>query len=292
MVDKLIKIPGLIVFCLITQTVSAQALRPVESKPLVFGLTEKIQSEQLAETRTINIYLPEDFNPNDTISYPVIYIPDGGAEEDFFHLAGIVRYNTQPWIARFPKSIVVGIENTNRKRDFSFAVANLDFVEKEGFKKTQFPAYGGSAKYIAFIEKELQPYIRSRYKGSAHTTIIGESMAGLLATEILLRHRHLFDDYIIVTPSLWWGDRSLLKQAPDLLKKPKQNARVYIAACNKDEDSGMYEVAVALKSILENDSAHTEVYYDYLPDEIHATALHQAVYNAFRAFYPKTVNSK
>jgi predicted alpha/beta superfamily hydrolase len=264
----------------------------LESKPLTIGLAEKIKSVQLGETRTINIYLPEDYNPKDTVTYPVIYIPDGGLEEDFIHITGIVRYNTQPWIARFKRSIVVGIENTNRRRDFTFAVENLDFVEKIGFKKTQFPAYGGSEKYIAFLEKELQPYLRARYKANAQRTLIGESLAGLLATEILLKHRNLFDHYVIITPSLWWGDGELLRRAPALLQSGgSKPVSVYLAACNKDEDKGMYDAAVSLRDILQN-TPKLDFHYDYLPDELHSTAIHQAVYNAFKAFYPKTIYQK
>lgn len=286
----------LLLLLLVANPLLAQTKLPevLESKPLVIGLTEKIKSVQLGETRTINIYLPEGYNPKDTLTYPVIYIPDGGFEEDFVHITGIVRYNTQPWIERFPKSIVVGIENTNRKRDFTFAVPNLDFVEKIGFKKSQFPAYGGSANYIGFIEKELQPYLKARYKANAHRTLIGESLAGLLATEILLKHRNLFDHYVIITPSLWWGDGSLLKEAPGLLQSAHgKKVAVYLAAANKDEDKGMYDVAVALNTILQKNSSPTfEVHYDYLPDELHSTAIHLAVYNAFRAFYPKTIYQK
>ncbi len=97
-------------------------------------------SDILKEDRNINIYLPEEFNPADATKYPVIYILDGGVEEDFFHIAGIVRYNTQPWVERFPRSIVVGIENTNRRRDFTYAVPDLNFLEKEGFKKGELSA--------------------------------------------------------------------------------------------------------------------------------------------------------
>jgi len=50
-----------------------------------------------------------------------------------------------------PASIVVGIENTNRRRDFTFSVSNTDFIEKEGFQKSSFPQYGGSELYIQAI---------------------------------------------------------------------------------------------------------------------------------------------
>ncbi|MCV9929098.1 alpha/beta hydrolase-fold protein [Flavobacterium sp. LS1R49] len=291
------KICCLFIFLLFANSIFAQTKNKQvkdESQPIVLGITDKIKSTELGETRTINIYLPEGYNKKDTLKYPVIYILDGGLEEDFIHITGIVRFNTQSWIARFPKSIVVGIENTNRRRDFTFSVPNLDFVEKIGFKKESFPKYGGSDKYIAFLEKELQPYIDKKFNTDYHKTVIGESLAGLLATEILLKHRNLFDSYIIIAPSLWWGDQSLLAEAPKLLKaKDNKPVQVYIAACDKDEDKTMYDVAVSLSETLkQNDGNNTKVHYDYIQNEIHSTVIHQAVYNAFKAFYPKTIYQK
>jgi predicted alpha/beta superfamily hydrolase len=269
-----------------------QGFAQTDSKPLAIGVTEQFRSTILGETRTINIYLPENFNANDTIHYPVIYIPDGGIEEDFIHITGLVRYNTQPWIDRFPKSIVVGIENTNRRRDFTFPVANLDFLEKIGFTKDRFPSYGGSASYIAFLEKELQPYIQNKYKASRQRTIISESLGGLLLTEILLKHPNLFDTYIIISPSLWWGDGILLNEANNLLKANlNRPIKVVVAAPEQAEDVRMYTDAEALYKVLKQNKNCT-VFFDYLPDELHSTVIHQAVYNAFKRLYPKTAYSK
>lgn len=264
--------------------------RPDQTKPLVLGWVDEIQSAELQEKRVLNIYLPEGYDKNDTVKYPVIYLLDGGAEEDFVHIAGLVRYNTQPWIARFPKSVIVGIENTNRRKDFTFAVPNLDFVNRMGFKPEQFPAYGGAAKFIAFLEKELQPYISKKYKTTGQKTIIGESLAGLMATEILLKHRDLFNTYIIMSPSLWWGKESLLTEAPALLGSGKQeDVQVYIGVCSKDENKIMYNDAVALSETLKKyGGSRMKVYYDYLATETHATIIHQAVYNAFKLLYPHT----
>jgi predicted alpha/beta superfamily hydrolase len=262
--------------------------------PIVIGQTQAIQSQYLKEKRIVNIYLPESYHLQDTSKYPVIYIIDGGIQEDFFHITGIIRFNTQPWINRFPESIVVGIENTDRRRDCSFAVNNLLFLDKMGFRKEQFPTYGGSANYITFIEKELQPFINKTYKTNGSNTVIGESFAGLLATEILLKHRQLFHTYIIMSPSLWWGNESLLKEAPEFLQSGNAcPVDVYIGACDKEEDSTMYNDAVTLSEILKkygNDKI--KVFYDYIPDEIHSTMMHQAVYNALKLLYPHTVYQK
>lgn len=276
----------LMLFCAI------QGIAQTESTPLTIGITQQFYSNILDETRTINIYLPEDYNANDTITYPVIYIPDGGIEEDFIHITGIVRYNAQPWINRFPKSIVVGIENTNRKRDFTFAVPNLDFLEKVGYKKKDMPYYGGSANYILFLEKEIQPFIEEEYKANHHRTIIGESLAGLLTAEILLKHPNLFDTYMIISPSLWWGDEALLREADSLLKANlKKQVRVCISAPDKKENRQMYNEAKSFYRLLKRNPS-ISIFFDYLPDELHSTVMHQAVYNAFKILYPETEYSK
>ncbi|NIG55543.1 alpha/beta hydrolase [Chitinophaga sp. Cy-1792] len=279
------------VACLLLAT-AIHANAQTDTKPLTIGQSTVLFSKILNENRNINIYLPEGYNAADTTTYPVIYILDGGMEEDFFHIAGIVRFNTQPWVARFPKSIVVGIENVNRRRDFTFEVPNLDFLEKEGFQKSSFPQYGKSAAYMDFLEKELQPFVKQNFHARAYNTVIGESLAGLLSTEILLKRPYLFNDYIIISPSLWWGERKLLADAANLMQKNlKKPVRVYLGVPNKDEDLRMYNVAVSLHEIAAKQK-NISIIFDYMPEELHSTAIHQGVYNGFKKLFPKTAFSK
>ncbi|WP_267739898.1 alpha/beta hydrolase [Myroides injenensis] len=264
----------------------------IKSQPITLGNSDLLYSEILQENRTINIYLPTDYNKNDTITYPVVYILDGGVEEDFIHLVGLVRFNTQPWIDRFPNSIVVGIENTNRKRDFTTKVSDLNFLDEEGFDRKMFSAYGGAEAYAAFLESELIPYIEKNYKGNDTRTVIGESLAGLFSTYSLLYHPELFTNYIIISPSLWWGGEKLLdKTHACLIKKIKQSKNVYIGAPNREEYIKMYDEATALFELVQ-ENKNIKSYFDYLPDELHSTVIHQAVNNAFRKIYTKTAYSK
>ena len=263
-------------------------------QPLAIGQSHKIHSHILEEQRTVNVYLPDGYLENDTARYPVIYVIDGGMQEDFLHISGIVQYNTQPWINRFPKSIVVGIENTERRRDCTFAVDDLSFLDSLGFDKETFPNPGGSAAYIAFLENELQPFIDSVYRTVEHRTVIGESLSGLLASEILLKHRKLFDTYIIMSPSLWWDNGKLLRDAPMLLSSAnKEQVSVYVGACNRGEDEEMYRYATELHGVLKRfGGPETVTYFDYLPQESHSTLIHQSVYNAFRMLYPNTIDKR
>lgn len=258
------------------------------SKPFVLGVIDEIQSKELNETRILNIYLPEGYDANDTIKYSVIYLLDGSADEDFIHVVGLVQFNTFEWINQIPKSIVVGIATIDRRRDFTFpSTVELD--------KKNNPTSGHSDKFISFIEKDLQPYINSKYKTNNDKTIIGQSLGGLLATEILLKQPSLFNRYIIVSPSLWWDNGSLLNQSSNLLTADfNQQTDIYIGVGKEGltptENPRVMEVDANLLAdkIKETKSDKMHVYFDYLPLKNHATILHQAVSNSFHLLYPKT----
>ncbi|MEO6490293.1 MAG: alpha/beta hydrolase-fold protein [Ferruginibacter sp.] len=260
-----------------------------DPKYIYFGIADTISSLILSESRVINISLPEGYSPDSSATYPVIYLLDGGVDEDFLHISGLVRFYTTPWINRFPSSIVVGIENVNRQRDFTFATPDLDFITKMGFDKKLTKNAGGSEKFILFIKNELQPFIEGHYKTNFNRTIIGESLGGLLATEILLKQPALFNSYIIVSPSLWWGNESLLHETYQISKISFGNLKIYIGASNKTEDVIMFNDAQNLSLLIKKyNPANVTVKFDYLPNETHATVLHQAVYNAFKVLYPKS----
>lgn len=256
------------------------------TKPFVLGVIDEMYSTILGEARGLNIYQPEGYEANDTVKYPVIYLLDGAADEDFIHVVGIVQFNTFPWIDRIPKSIVVGIVTVDRQRDFSYPTT----VKED---KEAWPATGGSKKFMEFIEQELQPYIERTYKATTERTLIGQSFGGLLATEILLKKPTLFSKYIIVSPSLWWDDGSLLDMPSVLLEENfHQPTSVYIGVGKEGLTPGagthVMEVDANLlaERISSSKSKNVSVYLDYLPDEDHATIGHQAVFNAFRTLYP------
>ncbi len=258
------------------------------TKPFVLGIIDEIQSKELGENRILNIYLPEGYNPDDAVKYPVIYLLDGSANEDFIHIAGLVQFNSFEWINQVPKSIVVGIATVDRKRDFTFPTT----LEKD---KTRFPTTGHSDKFIAFIEKELQPFIDKKYKITSSKTIIGQSLGGLLGSEILLKKPSLFNKYVIVSPSIWWDNGSILNLDSQILQENfQQPTEIYIAVGKEGltptEIPRVMEVDANLLSekIQLSKSKNVKVYFDYFPNENHGTILHLAVFNSFKFFYPQT----
>lgn len=240
-------------------------------KDFVLGKIETIHSEVLNEERTINIYFPAKYDA--AKAYPVIYLLDGSENEDFIHIAGLLQYGNYEWINMVSKSILVGIANVDRKRDFTFPTT----IEKD---KKDFPTTGESEKFISFLENELQPFVESKYKTTSDKTIIGQSLGGLLATEIVYKKPTLFTNYIIISPSIWWDNQSLFKLIPEF-SKPNFNQKTKVFVGVGKEGAVMERDAKKLYDILSKNKKNMESHFKYFGDANHGDILHLAVYKAF-----------
>ena len=263
----------------------AQAPEIENTQPFILGRIDQLNSKILHEIRTLNIYLPEGYNSKDTMTYPVVYLLDGSADEDFIHITGIYQFYTFPWIDLVPKSIIVGIATVDRRRDYTLPTT----IQSD---KKLYPTTGHSETFIDFIEKELQPYIEHKYKASSSKTIIGQSLGGLVATEILFEKPFLFNKYIIVSPSLWWDNGSLLEKTTSALKDYSgKNIDVYIGVGKEGLTPTKVPRVMEVDANLLNEkisrfkNKNLKVSFDYLPGENHATILHQAVINALKLLY-------
>ena len=253
-----------------------------QNTPLAIGETVTIQSESLKEKRHLNIYKPFSASESDTTRYNVIYVLDGSKHEDFLHIVGLVQFFNLQYT--MPPTIVVGIENVDRKRDFTHHTDDTTYL---GY----LPTGGHSAAFMDFMEDEVIPYINANYAVTGERTLMGQSLGGLMASEFLLKRPGLFTEYWIVSPSLWWDDESMLKSASSLWQSHTViPQRVFIAVGK--EGWVMRRVAKKLYRALKK-SKHqpANLVHHYMPKENHASILHNAIYAAMLAKYPlKTYN--
>ncbi len=244
---------------------------PLTKQPFILGETIEIFSQPLQENRVLNIYLPAGYHPDSLRTYPVVYLLDGSADEDFIHAVGIVQFGTFPWVDMMPESILVGIANVDRKRDFTFPTS----VEQD---KKDFPTTGGSANFIRFLKEELKPFIEKNYKTSGVSTIVGQSLGGLLATEILFKQPEMFDNFIIVSPSIWWDNESLWTFLPKF--KPA-NKSIYIAVGKKEHELMLKTAKRLGEELVTQNVAGFRVHFNLLQNENHADIFHLALYDGF-----------
>lgn len=244
-------------------------------KSIGFGEAYTFRSETLEEDRTLNVLLPKEYKDSLASNYPVIYLLDGAVDEDFYHVAGLVRYHQDHGM--MPPTILVGIANTDRKRDMTFPSSDPRDLE-------DFPTTGGSAKFIRFLQTELPDFMGENFRTTGHATLIGQSLAGLLVTEVLLTEPSAFNDYIIVSPSLWWDRESLFNRMDSLAASMKQfPSRVFASAGT--EYPVMVEGSRKLAELLKN---KTDASFLHLPAEDHNTILHEALTRAFDRWYDPT----
>ena len=271
------KLKFLFLFIILVQAKNLLFAQTVlNTQPFVIGESVDIHSSLLNENRTLNIYLPASYHKDSVKKYPVIYLLDGSADEDFIHVAGLVQFGSFSWINMLPESIVVGIANIDRRRDFTIPTHNKKDKENN-------PTTGGSERFIRFIEQELQPFIEKHYHTDTVKTLIGQSLGGLLATEILFKKPDLFTNYIIVSPSLWWDDESLLNLSP-LPSRPGKS--IYIAVGTEGEvmertAKQLYDKCLAARE------PRDRIFFDFLEKQDHGDALHLAVYHAFEKIFRK-----
>ncbi len=269
-------IKNILIFCSILFAFQSMVFAQTENvKPLTIGEIRTIKSKILNEDRVLNIYLPQGFDK--TKSYPIIYLLDGSMNEDFIHVTGLVQFFNQMY--SMPETIVVGIANIDRKKDFTFHT-DLKDLQKD------YPTTGHSDKFISFLEKELKPYIESQFK-TADKYLFGQSLGGLLATEILLKKPELFNNYFIISPSLWWDDESLLKKAPQLLTKIPDTKKFIYVSVGKGEHPVMVKDAEDFYDILKkSNKKNWTVEYKMMETDNHATILHRSLYEGLVKLFP------
>ncbi len=264
-------------FCSLALVPPAARATASSAAPLAIGETFTIPSKVLAETRRINVYLPPGYADAKGARFPVLYMPDGGIGEDFLHVAGLVQVGVGNGTMR--PFVLVGIENTERRRDMTGPTEDPEDQKIA-------PRVGGSAEFREFLAKELMPEVRARYRTTAETAIVGESLAGLFVVETFFLTPELFDTYIAFDPSLWWNHQALVNSAGERLKTLKSPSTLFLAT--SDERGIVAPTVQLVEALRKNAAAGVRWSYEPMPFETHGTIYHPAAQKAFRAlFKPK-----
>ncbi len=247
------------------------ALAQPSGTPIVIGQSHQLASAAMGTARTINVWLPPGYERG-TQRYPVLYLLDGGVEQDFHHISGLAQLGSIVGTTR--DVIVVGIETVDRRNELAFPVT------ADAKLKADYPTAGQSDQFRRFIAGEVKPWVEKNYRISGEDALIGESLAGLFVVETLLRQPALFDSYIAVSPSLWWDNEALVKAAPPLLAAT--GGRSLWLSVADEKGMGVEPFAALLKA---QAPATLKWVYRPRPEDTHATIYHGAALAAIRELF-------
>lgn len=204
----------------------AQSAAPAAT-PIVLGQTYRLQSAAFGDERTINVSLPAGYAKDTSKTYPVVYLIDGGVDQDFVHIVGTEQLGAA-W-GRMQDAIVVGIASKDRRRE-------LVGPTKDKALLTKYPTAGHSALFRKFLRDQVKPFVGANFRTNGKSGVIGESLAGLFIVETYLRDPDLFDAYAAISPSLWWDEAALSREAAALIGPRQAGKRLYLASANEGAD--------------------------------------------------------
>jgi predicted alpha/beta superfamily hydrolase len=241
-------------------------------QPIVLGQSYRLQSAAFGDERVINVALPADYDRDPSVTYPVLYLIDGGVDQDFVHIVGAEQLGAA-W-GRMRDVIVVGIASKDRRRELVGPTRDPALLAK-------YPTAGHSALFRRFLREEVKPFVSARFRTNGKSGVIGESLAGLFIAETYLREPDLFDAYAAISPSFWWDEARLSHEAAALIGPRQSGRRLYIATANEGADMQAHvdRVLTALGKAQD---------WCYAPREdlTHATIYHAVAPTALQFLFP------
>jgi predicted alpha/beta superfamily hydrolase len=169
----------------------------------------RFPSRYLSTPRDIVVYLPPGYDTGNQY-YPVLYLQDG---QNLFDPA--TAFLGQDWQADVTADrlilngtiepiILVGVYNTGVRR-ISEYTPTRDPRRRKG---------GKGDRYAQMLARELKPFIDSEYRtkrSGMQTGVGGSSLGGLVSLAAGLLYPRVFGKLAVISPSVWWDGRSLLK---------------------------------------------------------------------------------
>ncbi|WP_456278876.1 alpha/beta hydrolase [Bacillus sp. AK128] len=229
----------------------------------------------------INVYVPEVEAPEN--GFPIIYVLDGSSY--YYFVRDTVRLQHGNSIKTGVKpAIVVGIghrkEEMRRKRFIDFTAQAEQLVVAEHAKGKIPEEYGGAELFLSFIEKELKPLIEQQFTiNLKEQSLLGHSLGGYFTLWCQFNHSSLFQNYLAISPSVWWNGKELVAMCKEFIVKEKHpNVLTFIAV--GEQEGFMVENAREVVEILQTQNRKVECYV--APAENHASVVPTVMSRALR----------
>jgi predicted alpha/beta superfamily hydrolase len=187
---------------------------------------EDFHSSYLDHDRTVIVYLPPGYDPDAATRYPVLYLHDG---QNVFDRATSIG---EEW--RVDETAEQLIRDGTIEPIIVVAIYNTGEHRIDEYAPTPRPDKGGGGQaddYGRMLLMELKPFIDRTYKtlpGAANTALGGSSLGGLLTIHLGLRHATAFGKLAVLSPSVWWDDRMILREVEALQTRIPQ--RIWLDA--------------------------------------------------------------
>jgi predicted alpha/beta superfamily hydrolase len=239
---------------------NAPAVTPSELKSRL-QLHPQFASKVEDEKHDLIVYVPPMYDAQPDRRYPVLYMQDGqnlfdpetsfikgnywrmGETADELILSGQIE-----------PLIVVGIYNTGVHR-----INEYTPLEDKRLGGGRADAYG------QMLVEELKPFIDHAYRtlpGAENCGMGGSSLGGLVSLYLGLRYTWVFSKLAVMSPSVWWHSRAILKTVAQITRKPE--LRIWLDVGTREGRRALPDVRALKRDLIKKgwkrgkDLAYTE----------------------------------
>jgi predicted alpha/beta superfamily hydrolase len=178
-----------------------------------------------ADDRTISVYLPPQYASQPDRRFPVFYLHDG--QNLFDPATSFVAGHT--WRAgdnadhtNYHRTaeplILVGIANTGMRR-------MAEYTPTRSYRL----GGGDGHLYGRLLTEEVKPWIDANFRtqpAAESTGLGGSSLGGLISLYLGLRYPDIFTRLAVMSPSVWWDQRSILGFVAEA--NPRPDLRIWL----------------------------------------------------------------
>ena len=221
---------------------------------------ERFHAASLPDDRDVIVYLPPGYDADRHRRYPVLYLHDG---QNLFDPETSFKKG-EYWRAgetasalidtgRIEPLVIVGINNVGPRRLHEYTPSH---DRRRGG--------GGADAYGRFLVEELKPFIDNTYRtlpGAPHTGLGGSSLGGLVSLYLGLKYTDVFTRLAVMSPSVWWDRRVILRYVREA--RPKPPLRIWVDIGSREgryhvDNARLLHVGLIKSGWVEGDDLHYE----------------------------------
>ena len=231
---RVLSLFGLLIFIFGCKQPPQQQAAPGKKEKVI---TTAVYSKAVADSFSIFINLPNDYNPGQPEKYPVVYLLDANLYFDI--IATTIDKYAQVGLA--PNVILVGIGY----RDFPTmdSLRNRDDTYPLAIPEYEMSTSGRADKFLSFINHELIPQIDAQYKtDTSRRILMGHSLGGYFTMYALLQdllgQSNQLSGYIAASPSMHYNRYYLLNELRKVpaQKEDRRKIKAYVAYGGLEDD--------------------------------------------------------
>lgn len=215
----------------------------------------------------VSVHLPDRYEERkDTMDFDCLYLFIGG--EDLYHSAsGMARLLSRH--GDIPQMIIVGVTNIRWWPDLT--PEKIEWKEESGNAKA----------FLTFISDQLIPWVDDSYATTDQRIYMGHSLSGMFGIYSLVEDKDLFDDYILISPSIQNRANSLFDKLETLVTSKTLDNDVYFTVGT--EGRRMSEGSYKLATIFSHDQGEKLRWkLEHMPDKDHFTIIFPSITNGLK----------